>query len=280
MLGVGIALLASFAWGIGDFIGGMKSRVLPVLSVLVVSQAVGFVCIALVALVAQKPVPGGEEIAFASLSAIAGTIGLACFYRALSIGKMSLVVPVAAMAAVVPVIIGIATGDRPSPLQLTGMVVALVGAVLASRERDPGSNGGPKLAAGVLLAAVSALMWGIFFLAIDAAADGGPVWASLVNRTTSLVLLLAAVLILRPPLRDTRPHLPALAVAGTLDVSANLLFAAGTTKGLVSLVSVAGSLYPVVTVLLARAFLHERVERIQEAGVVAALGGVVLIAAG
>ena len=280
MLGVGLALIASFAWGIGDFIGGMKSRVLPVISVLVVSQVVGFLWIAIVALIVQKPVPQGDEIALAALSAVAGTIGLACFYRAISIGKMSLVVPVAAMAAVVPVIVGIATGDRPSPLQLTGMLIALVGAVLASRERDPDTDGGPKLAAGVWLAAVSALMWGIFFLAIDAAADGGPVWASLVNRTTSLVLLVGAALIMRPPLREARPHVPALAVAGTLDVSANLLFAAGTTKGLVSLVSVAGSLYPVVTVVLARTVLHERVERIQEAGVIAALGGVVLIAAG
>jgi len=101
-----------------------------------------------------------------------------------------------------------------------------------------------------------------------------------VNRTTSLVLLVGAALILRPPLRAAKPHLPALALAGTLDVSANLMFAAGTTKGLVSLVSVAASLYPVVTVLLARTVLHERVQRIQELGVAAALGGVVLIAAG
>lgn len=280
MLGVGLALVASVAWGIGDFIGGVKTRVMPVLSVLVVSQVVGFLWIASVALIAQKPAPHVQEMGFAAVSAVAGTIGLACFYKAISIGKMSLVVPIAAMAAVVPVVVGIATGDRPSPVQLFGMIVALAGAVLASREPDRDGRGGPRLAAGVLLAAVSALAWGVFFLAIDAASDGGPVWASLVNRTTSLVLLLLASLVLRPPLRAARPHVPALAVAGTLDVSANLLFAAASTKGLVSLVSVAGSLYPIVTVLLARLVLHERVARIQEAGVVAALGGVVLIAAG
>jgi drug/metabolite transporter (DMT)-like permease len=184
------------------------------------------------------------------------------------------------MSAVVPVVVGIATGDRPDALQLIGMAVALAGAVLASREPDEQGRGGAKLAAGVLLAAVSAFAWGWFFLALDAASDGGPVWASLVNRTTSLALLVGAALILRPPLRAARPHLAALAVAGTLDVSANLLFAAATTKGLVSLVSVGGSLYPVVTVLLARVLLKERVHRVQEAGVVAALGGLVLIAAG
>jgi drug/metabolite transporter (DMT)-like permease len=280
MLGIGLALAASFAWGVGDFIGGSKTRVLPVLAVLVCSQVVGFLWIAGVAIVAQEPAPGTRAMAFAAMSAVAGTLGLACFFRAIAIGKMSLVVPIAAMAAVVPVVVGIATGDRPSGLQLAGMVIAMAGAVLASREPDEAGRGGSKLAAGVLLAALSAFAWGWFFLAIDVASDGGAVWASLVNRTTSLAILLAAVLLLRPPLREARPHVPALAVSGTLDVSANLMFAAASTKGLVSLVSVGGSLYPVVTVMLARVVLKERVNRVQDAGVIAALGGVVLIAAG
>lgn len=280
MLGVGLALVASLAWGVGDFIGGSKTRVIPVLTVLVGSQVVGFLVIAGVALAAQEPAPGTRALGFAALSAVAGTLGLACFFRAIAIGKMSLVVPIAAMAAVVPVVVGIATGDRPSPLQVLGMAVALVGAVMASREPDREEGGGTKLAAGVLLAALSAFAWGWFFLAIDVASDGGAVWASLANRTTSLVLLVGAALVLRPPLRAARPHMPALALCGTLDVSANLLFAAASTKGLVSLVSVGGSLYPVVTVLLARMVLKEHVHRVQELGVAAALGGVVLIATG
>jgi drug/metabolite transporter (DMT)-like permease len=280
MLGVGLALVASVAWGIGDFIGGAKTRVLPVLVVLVCSQAVGFLWIAGVAVVAQEPAPGAGDAALAALSAVAGTAGLAFFFRAIAIGKMSLVVPIASLSAVVPVVVGMATGDRPSAIQLVGMLIALAGAVLASREPGEDRRGGSRLAAGVLLAGMSAFAWGWFFLAIDAASDGGAVWASLVNRTTSLLLLVAASLFLRPRLMAARPHMPALALAGTLDVSANLLFAAASTKSLVSLVSVAGSLYPVVTVLLARVVLKERVHRVQEAGVVAALGGVVLIAAG
>jgi drug/metabolite transporter (DMT)-like permease len=279
MLGIGLALAASLCWGLGDFIGGSKSRVLPVLVVLVCSQMVGLVWIGGVALVAQDPVPGGHEILLAALSAVAGTAGLVCFFRAIAIGKMSLVVPIAATAAVIPVVVGIATGDRPSALQLLGMAVALGGAVMASRE--PGEEGERgSLAAGVLLAALSAFFIGFFFLAIDGASDGGAVWASLVNRITSVTLLLAAFAVVRPKLTETRRHIGALGLAGTLDVSANLLFAAATTEGLISLVSVAGSLYPVLTVLLARLVLKEQVHRIQEAGVVAALGGVVLIAAG
>jgi drug/metabolite transporter (DMT)-like permease len=280
MLAITLALCASLAWGVGDFIGGSKARVLPVLTVLVVSQFVGLVWIGAITAIAREPVPDAHSALFAALSAVAGTAGLVCFFRSIAIGKMSLVVPIAATAAVVPVIVGIATGDRPSALQLAGMVLALVGVVMASREPDDAGNGRARLAEGVLLAALSALFIGFFFLTFDVASDGGVVWASCVNRITSIVLLLTAAAVLRPRLADIRSHVRALAAAGTLDVSANLLFAAALTEGLVSLVSVAGSLYPVITVLLARVLLKERVHRIQEAGVVAALGGVVLIAAG
>jgi drug/metabolite transporter (DMT)-like permease len=279
MLAVGLALLASVMFGLGDFIAGSKSRVLPVLVVLFWSQVVGLAWIGTVALIAQDPVPDTRQILLAALSAVAGTSGLACFFRAIAVGQMSVVVPIAATGAVVPVIYGIATGDRPTPLQLAGMGVALAGVILASRE--PGdADGGRRVAAGAGMAVLAAVLIGTFFIAIDVASDGGPVWASLVNRATSVTLLAAIVLLVRPPIRAARPHLPALAVAGTLDVSANLAFAIALTEGLLSLVSVAGSLYPVVTVMLARILLHERVHRVQEIGVATALVGVVLIAAG
>jgi drug/metabolite transporter (DMT)-like permease len=280
VLGIGLALFASLMWGFGDFIGGSKSRVLPVLVVLVCSQLVGLLWIGAVAVGAHEAAPGSREVVMAALSAVFGTAGLACFFRAIAVGKMSVVVPIAATAAVVPVVVGIATGDRLSALQAIGMVVALAGAVMSSREPDPEGVGVGRLASGALLAGLSALLIGGFFLTIDVASDGGAVWAILINRATSVTLLLTAALLLRPRLQLARPHLPALALAGTLDVSANLAFAAATTKGLVSLVSVAGSLYPVITVLLARVVLREEVHRVQEAGVVTALAGVVLIAAG
>src|SRR4051812_18076796 len=232
MLGVGLALAASLAWGVGDFVAGSKTRVVPVLAVLVCSQVVGFLWIAGIGAVARPPLPDTREIVFASLSAVAGTAGLACFFRAMSIGKMSLVAPIAAMSAVVPVVVGLATGDRPSALQLAGMAIAFVGAVLASREPRSEEGGGKKLAAGGVLAGISAFCWGWFFLALDIASDGGAIWASLINRATSFAILAAAALALRPPLRSLRPHAPALAIAGTLDVSANLMFAAASTEGL------------------------------------------------
>jgi drug/metabolite transporter (DMT)-like permease len=279
VVAIALALGASVVWGMGDFLGGLKSRTLPLLGVLVCSQAVGFAAVGAVTLASGRPAPPAHYVATAALSAVFGTAGLAAFYRAIAVGKMSVVAPIAALSAGLPVVVGIAEGDRPSALQAVGMAIALAGAVLASREPG-GDEGGPRIAAGALLAAGSAIGFGLFFLAMDSASDGGAVWASFVNRATSVTILVAAALALRPPLRQVRPHLPALAVVGIFDVMANVLFAAATTKGLVSLVSVGSSLYPVTTVLLARAFLREQVHRTQEIGVVAALAGVVLIAAG
>ena len=281
MLGIGLALLASVSWGVGDFIAGTRSRVIPVLVVLFCSQLVGLACILVVALLAAEPMLAREDAAFAAVSALLGTLGLACFFRAIAVGVMSVVVPIAATAAAVPVAVGIASGDRPSAIQLLGMLVALTGVVMASREPgDDGQAARGRVAAGVVLAGLSALFFGSFLLAMDAASDGGAIMASLVNRITSVTLLVCVVLAVRPPLTGARAHLPLLALAGTLDVSANVLFAVASTKGLVSLVAVASSLYPVVTVSLARVVLHERVERVQELGILAALAGVVLIAAG
>jgi drug/metabolite transporter (DMT)-like permease len=279
MLAVGLGLASALMWGVGDFLGGLKSRTLPLLGVMVVSQVVGFLTIALITLVASKPAPSGEDAAFAALSAVLGTVGIAAFYRAIAVGKMSVVVPIAATSAALPVVVGLATGDDPDALQIAGMGLALVGAVLAATE--PGDEeGGGRLAAGAVLAAASALAFGAFFLIFDIAADGGAIWASFINRSTSVTLLVVATLILRPPLRRVRRDLPVLAVVGFFDVMANVFFALASTKGLISLVSVSASLYPVVTLVLARYFLRERVHRTQEIGVFAALGGVVLIAAG
>jgi drug/metabolite transporter (DMT)-like permease len=130
------------------------------------------------------------------------------------------------------------------------------------------------------MAIVSALGFGFFFAAIDRASDGDILWAILINRITGVSLLLAAAVVLRPPIGARPVDLPLLALVGVLDISANMLFAVASTKGLISLVAVLGSLYPITTIALARALLGERPDRVAQAGVVAALAGVVLIAAG
>src|SRR5215212_7938689 len=208
MLGVGLALIASLMFGVGDFIGGSKSRVVPVLTVILCSQVVGFVWIGTVLLISNDPAPDTRQVAMAVLSAICGTTGLVAFFRAMAVGTISVVVPIASTAAIVPVIVGIATGDRPSALQLGGMVVALAGVVMASREPAEEGERGPRVAAGVGLAALSALLIGLFFITFDVAGDGGAVWASFVNRATSVTMLLLAAVLMRPKLAGARPHLP------------------------------------------------------------------------
>jgi drug/metabolite transporter (DMT)-like permease len=223
--------------------------------------------------------PAATDLLPAVFGSVAGTVALAAFYRALSIGTMSIVAPVSATGAVLPVIAGIASGDRPSALQLTGIGAAIVGVVLASREahEDEGSAHAARLSIG--LALVAALGFGSFLTLIESAAQASVPWALLVARVTSVSVVAAAALALRPR-PPGRADLPALALVGVLDLGANGLYAAATTEGLLSIVGVLGSLYPVTTVVLARAVLGERLRRVQDMGIALTLCGVALIAAG
>jgi drug/metabolite transporter (DMT)-like permease len=274
-----LAFLSSISWGIADFLGGLRSRRLPVLNVLVASQGTGLVLIGVFMLVRWESPPGGDFVFWAVLSGVAGVVGLTSFYRGLAIGNMGVVAPISSAAAVVPVVIGIAGGDRPAALQYAGLVLALGGVALASRE-EIGKDGGGRMARGAGLGIVSALGFGFFFVGMDNASDGDVGWAMLTNRITSFTLLVAAFAVLRPPLAARRADAPVLATIGTLDIAANGLFAIASTEGLVSLVSVCGSLYPLTTIALAAVVLGERPHRVAQIGVATALCGVVLISAG
>ena len=279
MLAVALGLASSIAWGISDFLGGLKSRSLHLLSVLLISQAIGFLPLVVIVALRGEPLPDGADLLWAALGGLAGLVGLASFYRGLSIGAMAVVAPISGLAATIPVAVGVATGDRPSALQVIGVVVALTGVVLAAREPREGGEGA-RLATGVGFALLSALGFGCFFVGLDAGSEEDIWWALLFVRGASLSALVLAALALRPPLTLRRADVAALVTIGVLDVTANGLFAAAANEGLVSVVAVLGSLYPVVTILLARMVLHERVQRIQQVGVAAALCGVVFIAAG
>jgi len=270
-----LALAASGSWGLGDFLGGVKSRVLPVLTVLAISQPVGLVVLA-IATAARGQGPPGASVAWACPAAVFGTIGLTAFYRGMAAGAISVVAPVAGTAAVIPVIYGLATGDQTSALQQVGFVAAIGGVVLTSWERSTGR----RLAAGTGFAVVAMLGFGFYFVLLHQASGQDFLWPALLFRATSTSLVFAVVLIRRAPVRAARVHLPVLALIGILDAGGNALFAAASRHGAVSVVSVLASLYPVVTVMLARARLHERVHRSQELGIALALAGIVLVSAG
>lgn len=224
--------------------------------------------------------PPAAAVGWAAFAGSAGIIALGCFYRALAIGTMSVVAPISATGAAVPVLVGLAEGERPGALQIAGMAVALGGVILASREPIEEGAAPPNRAA-IGLALVAALGFGTFFVGIDRASAIAEVpWVIVVQRVCSLTLLVIAALIARPQLPRDGASLLILGAVGLLDLGANGLYALATTHGLLSVVSVLGSLYPAVTVVLARIVLAERIARVQEVGVVLALAGVIAISAG
>jgi drug/metabolite transporter (DMT)-like permease len=271
---IGLALGASVLWGVGDFLGGVTSRRLATLAVLAISQAAGLAGIVVVATFAGGGFLGGTAIAAAVAAGLAGALGLACLYRGMAIGAIGVIAPISASAAVLPVTVGLARGERPGSIQLAGITLALVGVVLVSRE--PGSTG--RLAAGVPLAFVAAIGFGSYFVFMDRASADDPYWAVVVARASAATLALA-VAAARSALRVPARDVPVLVAIGLFDVGANLALALALNEGFVSVVSVLASLYPVVTILLAVAMLRERPGRSQALGGAVALAGVGLISA-
>ena len=273
-----LALGASLTWGVGDFLGGVKARVLPSLLVMAASQPFGLAALGIVVAIRGTPIPG-DEVWWSALSAVLGTAGLFAFYRGMAAGAISVVAPIAALSAAVPVIWGVAvSGDNVRGLQAIGFVAAIGGSVAASLELRPGRT---QIAAGVGWAVLAMLAFGGYFVPMHAASTQDWLWPAFIFRCTSVTIVVSLALLrgLRPT--GLRGHWAALIAIGFLDTGGNALFAAASSShGLLSVVSVLASLYPVVTVLLARLMLGERVQRSQDAGVILVLLGIVLITAG
>jgi drug/metabolite transporter (DMT)-like permease len=276
MRAIALALGASLSWGFADFFGPLKGRTFGALRVLVYVQLGGLVTIAIIVAIRGKG-PDDPAVLLAIPAALSGTLGLYAYYRGMAVGAMSIVAPIAGISAVIPLTVGFLSGDNPSTWQVLGMACALGGVFLASRE--PG-RAGSRLAAGVGLALLAALGFGGYFPPMHAAGNADFWWASLIFRMTSTSVILAAVAVVRPALGIPALQLPVLWLIGIGDMLGNLLFAAASTSGLVSVTSVLASLYPIVTVILARVILRERVARSQEAGIGLTLAGVALISAG
>jgi drug/metabolite transporter (DMT)-like permease len=273
-----LALAASLSWGFGDFLGGVKARVLPSLTVLAASQPFGLAALGIAAAARGTGIPG-DEVAWAALAALFGTVGLFAFYQGMAAGAISVVTPIAAVAAGIPVIWGVAvSGDHISSFQAIGFAAAIGGSVCASLELRAERT---QIAAGVGWAVLAMLAFGAYYVPMHAASAQDWLWPAFFFRCTSVTLVWSVVLIRRARPTGLRGHWPALIAIGFLDTGGNALYAAAASShGLISVVSVLASLYPVVTVLLARLLLGERVQRTQDVGVAVALVGVVLITAG
>jgi drug/metabolite transporter (DMT)-like permease len=278
-VGIAFALAASACWGSADFVGGLKAKRYSALAVLFTIEVSGLVLAAVVMAIAQDPWPSTRAVLCALGAGTAGIVALGAFYRALAIGTMSIVAPISATGVALPVIVGIATGDRPSPVVVVGLVVTTLGVILASREIHEDEDSAAAGRASIGLALLAAIGFGAYFIGSDVAADDSVLWTILLGRTVAMPVVGIAVLSRNVALPQGGDLL-VLCAAGAGDLFATGLYGVANTHGDLSIVSVVGSLYPIATVMLARAVLDERVRTIQAAGVVAALTGVGLIAAG
>ena len=264
-------------WGSGDFLGGYANRAAPLLSVLLISQGVGLVGMLLVALLTGGDV-GGRDLLYGAIAGFVGAGGVAMLYQGLASGAMSLVAPITGVVAVVvPVAVGVGGGERPATLQYVGIVLAVVAVTLLSG----GGGRATRLNGRTLLLAVGAgLAIGLFYVALAKTSSGANLWPLVSARAASVAAILAVAVLVRraPGIGTASPFV--IVGAGVFDVSANALYLLSVHGGLLSIVAVLVSLYPVGTVLCSVAILGERLRTQQFIGVLAALTAVVLITAG
>jgi drug/metabolite transporter (DMT)-like permease len=283
MVAIAFALGSSLLWGLSDYLGGFKSRTFAV-PVVLAAMYLTSLLVMLAFVGARGEGPPSSQYVLAGLGAgVVGVLALGAFYTALSIGTMSIVAPISATGVALPVIVGLIGGERPGALRSAGLAVAVVGIVLASREAPGGPIGRREQRLSIVLAILAGLGFGSYFVLAEIGSEGDVAWTLLLSRVMGCpIVVLVALLALRRG-GGVRPNLRAavaLGGIGLLDLGANAFYNHASTIGELSSVSVASSLYPVVTVMLAALLLGERVQGVQRAGVVVALGGVLMIAAG
>lgn len=279
-----LALLASVTWGCSDYVGGVVSRRHQPLVVVALAYGIGAAVLLPIAAASGAFTSPLGYLPWAVAAGVVGLLGLGAFYRALATGTMGVVAPIAGAGAGIPVIVGIARGEAPSAAQILGIAAAVVGVILA---------GGPELRSGgtrrpILLAALAGGCFGTVFVFLAGGAKTSVVMTLLIMRLTSVVLFLAGVGFFR--VRSRRPRMPVrgwpmgdivcVLFVGCADVAGNGLYAVASRSGLMSVVAVLASLYPAVTVLLARFLDGERLRHIQATGIVLVLAGIPLLAAG
>ena len=280
-----LGLAAAVLYGSGDFLGGMATRRAHVLAVLMVVETAAVIA----ALTAAAMWPGPASmagLAWGISAGLTGGLGLIIFYIGLATGPMSVVAPVSGLVStILPVAVALAEGERPGAGVYAGALLCLVAVVLASSAGDTGEArrpGRPGPGGAIAYGAASGASFGLFFLLIRNAGQSGELWPVAAGRIGELAVVLAAAAVLRHGLRLRGAGgwlLLAAAGAGVIDVVANICYVAATRTGMFGLAVVLASLYPGVTVLLARVVLGERLRWVQRAGLGLAAIGIILVAA-
>jgi drug/metabolite transporter (DMT)-like permease len=272
-------LLAAASWGAADFSGGLASRRLSALAVVLASQVLGVVVAAGSALVRAEPLPGPSDISWAAAAGAGGGIALVAFYRGLAVGRVSTVAPIAGvLAASVPVAVGAAVEGAPDVRRAIGIGFALVAVVLVSaasgEDELPGDE--PRRLS-IALAVVAGLGFGLFYVLIDRVSSGLVFWPLVASRTASITTVGLVALASRPSFAGIRSVAPLIVIAGVLDVGGNAGFLLAAQVGRLDVASILASLYPIVTVLLAIVVLRERVGPRHAVGMAAAVVAIGLI---
>ncbi len=272
---VGFGLAASLSWGMSDFSGGFASKRAHVFGVMIVSYGVGLIPLIALAVAAGEPWLAPRDLAFAAAAGLAGATGLTAFYQALAVGRMGIVAPLSALlGAVVPVLFSAIVEGLPGTAQIAGFAVALVSVWLVSR---PAENA-QRQTTGLGLATLAGLGFGCFFILIDQVSNDATFWPLATARGISLVVMSGGAALAHAAWHPPRRALPIILVAGTLDVSGNVFFLLAAHAGRLDVASVVSSLYPAVTVVLARSVLKETLSSWQVIGIGAALVAIPLIA--
>jgi drug/metabolite transporter (DMT)-like permease len=277
-----LALACALVYGVGDYCGGRAARVQPAAVVALVGQALSFVLIAVAVLIVGTPLAAAGDLAWGAAAGVAGSLALVSFYFALGHGAISVVAPTTAViGAIVPVVSGLLQGERPHPLALVGIVVAIacVALVSGAGEHDPLTR---RATSGVVLlaACASGIGFGSLFVLLDQTADASGLWPLVAARVASVPLLVVVVAVSGVRPAADRATLRVAVIAGVLDMGANGLYLAAVRGGLLSIVAVISSLYPASTVGLAFAVDGERVSRPQAIGLALAAVALVLVTIG
>ncbi len=315
-----LALVACFGWGLGDFLGGLRSRSLPLRAVVAGMLFGGLLTAALAAIVRGAGYPGNEILLPGLIAGCGSVVAISSLYKGLAIGSMSIVAPISAAYPVVPIVYGVLTGERPSALQYAGMALIFAGVIATSYVRgsapgprdaaDARREGGdeadgfvivplpdvgeglvermrrdasahrPRTLASVGFASLAALASGVVLTALSSASATDPYWGLIIMRAVALVIVLVVVAAGRVGFGAGVAQAPALLGIGALDTVATGLFGIATTYGYLSVVSVITSLFPLGTIAMARLILGERIRPHQSVGVAAALSGVAIVALG
>lgn len=281
-----LAFCGAVTYGAADFCGSLAARRGPAIRVTLISQFVGgLLLIVLVPLVGGSPTT--RDLVVGALAGVVGAGAITAFYQAMASGAMSVVAPISALtAAALPVVVGLATGERPSTISLVGVAIAMAAILLVSHhgpesdddtELDRPAPGATRRSM-VLTGIGAGVLFGLLFITLDSVSDDSGLWPLVTNRLVAVPFLFVVALVLRADIRPTRDSLGLIVACGVLDMGANTMLLLAFNEGLLVLVAVIISLYPASTLLLARVVLHERVSAVQRTGLIIAALAVVLIA--